>query len=236
MAALSALRCNPAVRALYRRVVAKHPQRKASAVGHARRKLLHLVFAVWKTDKPFDPHHYPWQQTEPASAAASDNALLPQSETAATSDHALSMTEQAAGHKPEQTPARTVVAAACDSTLADDEPAGEDTFLDFTHLKQQLPLAKVLDHLGLSSRLRGRGSQRRGACPLQRGDGRGRTFSVNLDDHVFHCFDKGCGQHGDVLDLWAALHQQSLRAAALELVRTFNLEPAPQAATEKRHG
>jgi hypothetical protein len=40
MAALSAVRCNPAVRALYARVVAKHPQQKAVAVGHAMRKLL----------------------------------------------------------------------------------------------------------------------------------------------------------------------------------------------------
>ena len=61
MAALSAIRFNPAVRALYARVVAKHPQRKAVAVGHAMRKLLHLVFAVWKGGRPFDPGHYPWQ-------------------------------------------------------------------------------------------------------------------------------------------------------------------------------
>src|SRR5262249_41434845 len=55
MAALSAIRCNPAVRALYARVVAKHPQDKAIAVGHAMRKLLHLVFAIWKSRRPFDP-------------------------------------------------------------------------------------------------------------------------------------------------------------------------------------
>src|SRR5262249_58748225 len=60
MAALSALRCNPAVRALYARVVAKHPDQKAIAIGHAMRKLLHLAFAVWKSHKPFDPNHYPW--------------------------------------------------------------------------------------------------------------------------------------------------------------------------------
>src|SRR5262249_34816298 len=46
MAALSALRSNPAVKALYTRLVAKHPQQKAIAVGHAMRKLLHLVFAL----------------------------------------------------------------------------------------------------------------------------------------------------------------------------------------------
>ena len=61
MAALSAVRCNPAVRALYRRVVAKHPEHKAIAIGHAMRKLLHLVFAIWKSDRPFDPKHYPWE-------------------------------------------------------------------------------------------------------------------------------------------------------------------------------
>ncbi len=62
MTALSAVRCNPAVRALYLRVVAKHPTRKASAVGHAMRKLLHLVFAIWKTDKEFDTKHFPWEK------------------------------------------------------------------------------------------------------------------------------------------------------------------------------
>jgi hypothetical protein len=53
---------------------------------------------------------------------------------------------------------------------------------------------------------------------------------------VFHCFDKGCAKEGDVIDLWAELHHQSLRAAALDLVQTFNLEPAPARTTEKRYG
>jgi DNA primase len=97
-------------------------------------------------------------------------------------------------------------------------------------------LCKNLDQLGLSPRLRGRGAQRRGACPLHRGDARGRTFSVNLDDNVFQCFDKKCGQQGDVIDLWAAVKGLSLRAAALDLVNTFGLEPAPRGGTEKRNG
>src|SRR5262249_21294348 len=105
-----------------------------------------------------------------------------------------------------------------------------------THLKRKLSLATVLDHLGLTARLRGQGRQRRGACPLHRGDARGRTFSVNLDENRFHCFDKRCAQNGDVIDLWAALNGWSLRQAALDLVQTFGLEPAPGAGTEKRHG
>lgn len=229
MAALSAVRCNPAVRALYRRVVAKHPQRKAIAIGHAMRKLLHLVFALWKSDQPFDPQHYPWE--EPAPGADDEPAGREP-----TPDPAGQTTGQAAGHKPASKPARTVVTAACAPTVPPPEPVGEGTFIDFAHLKSQLSMARVLDHLGLAFRLRGSGSQRRGPCPIHRGDGRGRTFSVNLDDNVFHCFDARCGKQGDVIDLWAALHQLNLRAAAIELAQTFDLEPAPASGTEKRNG
>jgi DNA primase len=86
------------------------------------------------------------------------------------------------------------------------------------------------------ARLRGSGAQRRCTCPIHRGDARGRTFSVNLAENVFQCFELKCGQKGDVIDLWAAMHGLSLRAAALDLVRTFGLEPAPPHATEKRNG
>jgi hypothetical protein len=38
------------------------------------RKLLHLVYAVWKTNRPFDGHHFPWETPHDAAtkmAAAS---------------------------------------------------------------------------------------------------------------------------------------------------------------------
>ena len=143
---------------------------------------------------------------------------------------------QAAGPKRSAVPARTEVTAACTDKVAAAAAGGESFFVDFVHLKKRLPLAQVLDQLGLMARLRGRGAQRRGACPIHRGDARGRTFSVNLAENVFQCFDKKCGQKGDVIDLWAAVHGLSLRAAALDLVRTFGLEPAPQGGTEKRQG
>ena len=223
MAALSAVQCNPAVRALYQRVVAKHPEHKAIAIGHAMRKLLHLVFAVWKTDRPFDPGHYPWEG--PAGGGE---------EKAGQAGGGAEQQSQAAGHKPESKPAEEVVTAACAARVAEAAALGEGTFVDFAHVKEQLPLERVLGHLGLLERLRGSGAQRRCACPLHRGDGRGRTLSVNLEDNVFHCFDARCGKQGDVIDLWAALHHLDVRAAALDLVRTFDLEPAPR--TEKRHG
>jgi hypothetical protein len=231
MAALSAVRCNPAVRALYLRVVAKHPGHKAIAIGHAMRKLLHLVFAIWKGGRPFDPAHYPWHT--PRHVAESDNAM---SLTEESSPSGRASETQAAGHKPDVQPAPSVVTATCAPSVAEPAASRESIYLDFAHLKQQLPLARVLDQLGLMPRLRGSGPQRRGACPLHRGDGRGRTFSVNLDANVFRCFDPNCGQKGDVIDLWAALQGLSLREAALDLVHTFGLEPAPGSGTEKGNG
>jgi transposase len=230
MAALSAVRCNPAVRALYARVVAKHPQHKAVAIGHAMRKLVHLAFAIWKGGRLFDPNHYPWPA---AAAGASDGDPRI---TDGFRSNAPPAGGQAAGHRPDSKPARQVVTAACTDSVARGGPAGEGGYIDFDHLKRQLPIARVLDQLGLSDRLRGRGPQRRCAGPLHRGDARGRTFSVNLDENVFQCFDKQCGRKGDVTDLWAAAHGLALREAALDLVRTFGLEPAPQAGTEKRNG
>jgi hypothetical protein len=222
MAALSAVQCNKAVRALYRRVAAKHPDHKAIAIGHAMRKLLHLVFAVWQTGKPFDPEYYPWDEQVAGSAET----------TAARAAES----EQTAGHKPGAVPAEEVVTAACADKVAQAAAVGEGTYIDFSHVKQQLPMERVLGHLGLAERLRGTGPQRRCACPIHRGDRRGRTFSVNLETNVFTCFDARCGKQGDVIDLWAAVRQMDLREAAIDLIRTFSLEAAPAKRTEKRNG
>jgi transposase len=232
MAALSAIRYNPAARALYARVVAKHPEQKAIAVGHVMRKLLHLVFAIWKTKKPFDPTHYPWQT--PRHGAASVAAPVP---PAPANNQAAGLTHPAEPVRKEVTAARLITSA----PSIPEKPAGgehatrdEPTAVDFAHLKRQLTMAQLADHLGLP--LRGRGPQRRGPCPIHRGDGRGRTFSVHLNENVFHCFDAACGKKGDVIDLWASVKGMSLRAAAIDLVHTFSLEPTPPQGTEKRHG
>jgi len=109
----------------------------------------------------------------------------------------------------------------------------EHIAVDFAPVKRQLTMAQVVDHLGL--KLRGSGPQRRCACPIHRGDCRGRTFSVNLEHNVFHCFQATCAAKGDVIDLWAGVNGLSLREATLDLVRTFDLEPAPSG-TGKRNG
>ena len=121
-------------------------------------------------------------------------------------------------------------------------PAKEDdgrtphVWVDFAHVKSQLPIERVLDHFGLTANLKGRGRQRRGPCPVHDKDGKtkGRTFAVQLDQNAFYCFYPPCGIKGDVIDLWARLKGVKLHDAALDLVNTFNLEPAPP--TEKRNG
>jgi transposase len=222
MAALAAVRHNPAVRPLYARVVAKHPDQKAIAIGHAMRKLLHLAFAIWKTKKPFDRNFYPWDT--PAHLTPKNGH-----EPAAAQD-------QAAGLKESAKPTWKEVTAACEGSLPHDAEPGQNAFVDFAHVKAQLPIARVLEHLNLTRKLHGAGAQKRCACPIHRPDSRGRTFSVNLDENVFQCFGASCQKKGDVIDLWAALHHQNLRQAALDLVRTFALEPAPTQRTGKRNG
>ena len=59
---------------------------------------------------------------------------------------------------------------------------------------------------------------------------------MNLESNVYQCFDARCGSAGDVIDLWAALSQRDVRAAALDLVHVFGLEPCPTGGTEKRNG
>ena len=54
MAAISAIRCNPDIKALYERLIAKG-KAKMAALGAAMRKLVHQCFAVLKHQQPYRP-------------------------------------------------------------------------------------------------------------------------------------------------------------------------------------
>ncbi len=56
MAAIVATRCNPHVRAVYERLLARGKS-KMSALGAAMRKLVHLCFGVIKTQRPYEPNY-----------------------------------------------------------------------------------------------------------------------------------------------------------------------------------
>jgi hypothetical protein len=69
-----------------------------------------------------------------------------------------------------------------------------------------------------------------------------RTFSVHLEKNVFRGFHADCGIQGNVLDLWAAVHQQPLYEAALHMAEALGLarnrkeEPVSSAIDRSRSG
>jgi transposase len=65
-AARTGVLCNPALRSLYARQRAKG-KRGDVALGHCMRKLLHLVFAIWKSGKPFDFGRYSVEKQQSAT-------------------------------------------------------------------------------------------------------------------------------------------------------------------------
>lgn len=212
-AARAAIMHNPAIGALYRRLKAKG-KRGDVALGQCMRKLLHLVYAVWKTNRPFDEKHL---AGETPRGAAADAATPGGKETAV-------------GHKRD-VPAEEVVTTATATVAPTPTPVKPlpangpaRPKVDFAFLRQQVTLEQVLRHLGLFDQLRGRGRQRRGPCPLhgQPNDGQ-PTFSAHLGKHIFQCFHADCGAHGNVLDLWAAIHKLPVYEAALHLAETFQL-------------
>jgi hypothetical protein len=96
--------------------------------------------------------------------------------------------------------------------------------IDFAFLRQQVTLEQALRQLGLLDRLRGRGLQRRGPCPIHAQPGEDApTFSAHLGKQVFQCFHADCRAQGNVLDLWAAVHRLLLYDAALHLAATFQV-------------
>jgi transposase len=222
-AARTGIRHNPALRALYRRLRARG-KRGDVALGHCMRKLLHLVFAVWKTNRPFDEKHFPWEgsndsQSSPPTPPSADAATTP------------SANEKAVGHKRDL-PAEAVVTTA-NSTVEPATPAVKPTpqrtsagrpKVDFSCVREHVTIEQVLQHLGHFACLHGRGQQRRGPCPVHsQPTAPERTFSVHLGKNAFQCFHAECAVKGNVLDLWAAIHRLPLYEAALHLAETFQV-------------
>lgn len=218
MAAQSALLSNPAVRSVYARQKARGKS-GAVALGHCMRKLLHLVFAVWKSGKPFNKDHYPWEDRQETEAPTPSG------------------TQENVAGRNEQCSERKAVTATSAKIGSPEHGVNESTagvrsetapkpgrFIDFTELRRQVTMEQVLRHLGVFGQMRG-GTQRRGPCPVHGSKHeRTRSFSVNLQKHVFQCFHPPCAAKGNVLDLWAAVHRLPLHEAALNLAETFGVD------------
>jgi hypothetical protein len=93
-----------------------------------------LVFAVWKTDKPFDPDHYAWDKAAPKQAAQ----------------------QETAGRKRDMPAKEAITAAeanveAADAPVKQAEPlqtANRGGWVDFAWLRQQITLEQVLSQAG----------------------------------------------------------------------------------------
>jgi transposase len=225
MAAQTATMHNPAIRALYARQKARG-KRGDVALGHCMRKLIHLVFAIWKTGRPFNLTHYPWENTggEPTQTSTQ------------------TPNEMAAGHNGGMPQKRSVITAAVSSVkpssvIVNQNERHKHPRLDYAAIRQQITMAQVLDHLGCLQSLKGRRSQLRGPCPIHgQADDARRSFSVNLDKQVFRCFHAECAIQGNVLDLWAAVRRLPLYDATVDLAQTFNLGIAPSREEEPVRG
>jgi transposase len=238
MATLSGLRSNPALRALYRRLRAKG-KRGDVAMGHCMRKLLHLVYAIWKTGQPFNAKHYPWLQEDdtPASeTTVSESASTPViSEPAPAATPMTTSDEKAVGHKRDQIPEKQVVTTAAASVKTALPPVNSPASplvarpkVDFLYLRQQVTMEQVLAHLGILGLFKGTRVQRRGPCPVHAEapatlPSTKHTCSVHLGKNIFQCFHPQCAAHGNLLDLWAAVHRLPVYEAALHLAATFHL-------------
>jgi len=248
MAALSGLRSNPALRALFRRLKAKG-KRGDVALGHCMRKLLHLVFAVWKTGQPFDAKHYPWIQDNDTPTTEIPTTTTPDAErpnteaplrkvtapTLITTLESKAGNGKAVGHKRDKVPAKQVVTTAACSVKPvaarvnrPQAPAVTRPKVDFAYLRQQVTMAQVLGHLGILGLFKGTAQQRRGPCPVHTEapatlHAKKHTCSVQLSKNIFQCFQAECAAHGNTLDLWAAVHRLPLYEAALHLAATFHL-------------
>jgi transposase len=219
--AKTAILHNPVIHSLYTRQRARG-KRGDVALGHCMQKLLHLVFAIWKTDQPF----------RVPEAGANEKPSDPPLET-----------EKAEGRKG-QSPERQAVTPAPSKILPAARPSNPHSALqaspttghrlDFARLREQIPIEQVLRELHWWDCLKGSGPQRRGPCPIhESSSSHGRCFSVNLEKNVFQCFDASCSAKGNVLDLWAQSQRLSIPQAAEDLARRFETAPEQRRGTRK---
>ena len=215
---------NPAVRALYLRRLAAGDTAQI-AWGYCMTKLLRQVFGVWSSGQPFDAQ-YEAQRRETKTEAS---GLKDES------SDGKEVTEAPASLEPVSPALDTASFNAVDCRAPEDQEqvVTSRPSIDYAALREQVPFARVLDHLGqhVSS------PQHRGPCPLHEPAAkRGHSLSVNLKRNVFRCFDSGCRAQGNVLDFWSTYRKLPLYEAALDLAQTLHIDvPHLAASGAKQH-
>jgi transposase len=233
MAAFSAIGTNPQVKGLYARLRARG-RRGDVALGHCMRKLVHQVFGIWTSGKPYDPN---FLATKDAAPSPSEKESDHPQEKAAGRSREISRQSKAVTATTvsiESAAQEVNRASSCSNVSAHSTSNAKSGSIDFPYLRSQISMEQVLRHLGYFGRLRGH-IQRRGPCPVHGSKrDRGHTFSVHLGKNVFQCFHPPCGAAGNVLDLWCAIHHLTPHEGAIHMAQTFCLKLRPEQ-KEKRN-
>jgi DNA primase len=95
--------------------------------------------------------------------------------------------------------------------------------VDFTTIKQSVPIEKVLDHYGLTPHLRRSRDGFRGVCPIHGGHNP-TQFCVTIPRNCWVCFGD-CNGGGSVLDFVSRMEKVSLREAAQLIQQWFSVQP-----------
>jgi len=91
---------------------------------------------------------------------------------------------------------------------------------DFIKIKTQVSFEDILKRYNLLPKLKSKGDQLTGSCPIHQGDGK-KSFSVNLAKNCFNCFS--CKAHGNVLDFVSTIEKVGVKDAGLLLSDWFNI-------------
>jgi DNA primase len=96
--------------------------------------------------------------------------------------------------------------------------------IDFRAVREQISMVEVLALIGFEPQTAS-ASGLRGPCPIHRSQTpRSRSFAVHVGRKVYRCFR--CGSAGNHLDLYAAVTQQGVYQAALDLCAKLH-QPVP---------
>jgi len=94
--------------------------------------------------------------------------------------------------------------------------------IHFATVRARIPLADVLKLIGFVPCETSR-DQVRGPCPVHHSaESTSRSFSANLNRHIYKCFK--CGSKGNQLDLYASVTGLSLFEAAITLCKQLDRE------------
>jgi len=108
----------------------------------------------------------------------------------------------------------------------------QEKFVDFKALKQSVTMLQILDHYGLTQKLKRTGDALSGVNPFSPGSDNPSRFRVSVSKNCWNLF--GSDKHGNVLDFVAEMERVSVREAALRIAEWFNLDtgrPQRQAKT-----